>query len=88
MKQLLLVPVLLGTLALPGLADSTATAPAAPNKVTITPAPGSTEANAVATVTTEPAAGPQQSRTAPDLSAIGEGGRGCHGSRKTQALIN
>ncbi len=88
MKQLFLVPVLLGVLALPAMSNDTATAPAAPNKVNITPAPGNTEATAAATVTTEPATGLEQSKAAPDLSAIGGGGHGCHGSRKTQALIN
>ena len=78
MKQLLLVPVLLGALALPAMANETATA-TTPNKVTITPATGATGSSAAATVTTAPEAALKQSKV--------KGGHGCGGS-KTTALIN
>ena len=77
MKQLLLVPVLLGALAMPALAEETVST--APNKVTITPAPGTAESSAAATVTTAPDAGLKQSKV--------KGGHSCGGSRST-ALIN
>jgi len=77
MKQLLLVPVLLGALALPALANETATT--APSKVTITPAPGTADSSAAATVTTAPETALKQSKV--------KGGHGCGGSRST-ALIN
>jgi hypothetical protein len=79
MKQLLLVPVLLGALALPAMANDTATAPATPNKVAITPAPGTAESSAAATVTTTPETALKQSKA--------KGGHGCGGS-KTTAYIN
>lgn len=90
MKKLALVPVLLAGLAMPALAnDTTATSAetGAPAKVTITPAPGTTEASAAATVVTSPE--PEQSVMSKATKAYGSWGegRGCS-SRKTQALIN
>lgn len=79
MKKLALIPVLLAGLAAPALASETTTTSTAPNKVTLQPAPGATEASAAATVTTEQDAALKRSKV--------KGGHSCGGSRST-ALIN
>ena len=78
-KKLALVPVLLAGLAAPALASDTTASSTAPNKVTLQPVAGATEASAAATVTTEQDAALKRSKV--------KGGHSCGGS-KTTAYIN